>query len=454
MARKPDRIFLRVFPRRAFFYIAREFCLSLAVSFLFFFIVFFVNQILLLAEDILAKNAPFAQTALLLFYSLPSVIAIAFPFAALAGALMTSARLNSDNEIMAFSAAGLSPASLYAPFLAIGLAASLLSFTANDYFLPRGSAAFRRAYSQLVASSAAVELGPYVVKRYPRALVVTGAAAEGGVEDIVLFETEGSPPVKLITAEKASIGIDPSGNDALIEMRGVLEQAVQSGGKTRFSISLADQFQYRFRIKEPIVGFPSGDVPSEMSARDLLISIQKRQDGRAERARSLERQRAEATSRLVAAYALTAPEAPVKAPTPPAPDSQKQGGRESSFPPQSLQEAVSSLRAIAAAPDFDRSLQIYEMEFNKKLAIPTAAFFFALLAFPLGLGTRRTGRTAGFGIALLLSTIYWALLFAGQTIGLRSEVPPALAMWAPNFIVFAAAFAAWLIRRLGKRRIL
>ncbi|MCE1210200.1 MAG: LptF/LptG family permease, partial [Spirochaetia bacterium] len=84
-------------------YIAGEFLLSLGISFLFFFVVFFVNQILLLAEDILAKNAPLAQTLLLLLYSLPSVVAIAFPFSALAGALMTSARLNSDNEILAFS---------------------------------------------------------------------------------------------------------------------------------------------------------------------------------------------------------------------------------------------------------------------------------------------------------------------------------------------------------------
>ncbi|MHB0898163.1 MAG: LptF/LptG family permease, partial [Spirochaetales bacterium] len=100
----------------------------------------------------------------------------------------------------------------------------------------------------------------------------------------------------------------------------------------------------------------------------------------------------------------------------------------------------------------DRSLQIYELEYNKKFAIPAAGFFFTLLAFPLGLGTKRAGRTAGFGLALLLSTLYWALLFAGQSAGIRSSVSPGLAMWAPNGLVLLSAIVVWIARRKSGRR--
>ncbi|HWP67858.1 MAG TPA: LptF/LptG family permease, partial [Rectinemataceae bacterium] len=113
--RKKTAPHLPSFPFTVLYYIVREFFLSFMVSFLFFFVIFFINQILLLAEDILSKNVPFTQTLMLLIYSLPSVIAIAFPFAALAGALMTSARLNADNEILAFSALGISVKVLYLP---------------------------------------------------------------------------------------------------------------------------------------------------------------------------------------------------------------------------------------------------------------------------------------------------------------------------------------------------
>jgi lipopolysaccharide export system permease protein len=95
---------------------------------------------------------------------------------------------------------------------------------------------------------------------------------------------------------------------------------------------------------------------------------------------------------------------------------------------------------------------IYTLEYHKKFAIPAAGFFFSLLAFPLGLGTRKAGRTAGFGVALLISTLYWGLLFAGQTAGLRSAVSPVLAMWAPNLLVALGIAAAWIMRIFGTRR--
>ncbi|MCE1196470.1 LptF/LptG family permease, partial [bacterium] len=210
------------FPRISIVYIAREFVLSFAIAFLFFFVVFFINQILLLAEDILAKSAPAAQTGLLLLYSLPSVVAIASPFAALAGALMTSSRLNSDNEIMAFSALGISPAALYAPFIAMGLLTALLSFTANDYFLPRGAVAFRRVYGELVSRSASIELTPYSVKRYSKAVVVTGGKKGDKIGDILLFETGNGGDDRMIAAGSAQLDIDPDGYGAVIAMSDVL----------------------------------------------------------------------------------------------------------------------------------------------------------------------------------------------------------------------------------------
>lgn len=427
----------RSFPFTMQRYIVREFCLSFAISFLFFFVVFFINQILLLAEDILAKSAPLDQTLLLLLYSLPSIIAIAFPFSALAGALMTSARLNTDNEILAFSAAGVSPAALYVPFLVMGLLASVLSFAANDYFLPRSSVAFRKIYGQLVARSASIELTPYSVKRYSQAVVVTGAKDGAEIENVLLFETEKKVNDNVIAAGRASIAIDPSGNEAMIEMRGIVEHSVPISEKGKFSISKADTMTYRFALKDPVVGF-AGTSPSEMTSRSLLENLLRKRNALEARRMDAARQSSDARQRLAAAYweSTLAP-----------PDFE--GSKEAKL---RLARSVAALRQADASLPSDRSLQIYELEYNKKFAIPAAGFFFVLLAFPLGLGTKRAGRTAGFGIALLLSTLYWALLFAGQSAGIRSSVSPALAMWAPNGLVLLAAIAVWIVRRNGGRR--
>lgn len=419
------------FPALALSYLGRSFVSAFALSFLFFFIVFFVNQILLLAEDILSKNAPPGQTMLLLVYSLPSVVAIAFPFSSLAGALMTSAGLNADREILAFSACGISPRTLYLPFVLIGAFASFLSFAANDYFLPRSSKAFRSLYGQMVARSASIELKPYSVKRYPQAVVVTGEKAGDKAGQILVFEMDRPERRSLISAAAATLALDPRGEAARIEMDKVLEQSVPTKDEKNFTVTKAEHLSYRFSVDEPVVGF-SGGNPSEMSSKALSGAIVRKRLTLEARKGEAEVQRSNARAGLVLLYGAL--------------DSGLVDGD------KRLAKAVSDVSQSASARPMDRSLQIYELEYDKKFAIPAAGLFFALLAFPLGLGARRAGRTAGFGAALLLSTLYWGALFVGQTAGLRGLMSPWFAMWLPNLLVLAVTAVVWAARLGGSRR--
>jgi lipopolysaccharide export system permease protein len=52
----------------------------------------------------------------------------------------------------------------------------------------------------------------------------------------------------------------------------------------------------------------------------------------------------------------------------------------------------------------------------------------------------------GFGIGLIVSVLYWALLFGGQTMGLRMNVSPAAAMWLPNIVVIGVGMVLYRIR--------
>ena len=55
--------------KQLFLYILKEMLLYFFVCFLFLFFIFFVNNILLLASDVLSKHAPFKDVALLMLYS-------------------------------------------------------------------------------------------------------------------------------------------------------------------------------------------------------------------------------------------------------------------------------------------------------------------------------------------------------------------------------------------------
>ena len=90
-----------------FRYIFKELFLYFAVCFLFFFFIFFVNQILVMAEEILSKKAPLKDVMLLMFYSLPFIVATAAPYAALVGTLMGLGRFVSDLEFVSMNALGI-----------------------------------------------------------------------------------------------------------------------------------------------------------------------------------------------------------------------------------------------------------------------------------------------------------------------------------------------------------
>lgn len=85
-----------------------------------------------------------------------------------------------------------------------------------------------------------------------------------------------------------------------------------------------------------------------------------------------------------------------------------------------------------------RLLNMYRMEYHKKFSIPLGAFFFVLLAFPLGLTAKTNGQSVGFILGLLIAVVYWAMLIGGQTLSFRLGFNGAIMMWVPNLTVLLA----------------
>lgn len=411
-------------------YVAREFLFGFVVCFLFFFSVFFVNQILLMAEDILSKKAPLRDVLLLLVYATPSILAMSFPFAALVGALMAAGRLSSDNEMLALLASGVPAHRAFLPFVVLGLAFSLSSFVMNDVFLPLGTIEFGKLYRQLLTSTPALELKPYSVSRYRDISVVTGAASGDELDDILIFDHSDGGTSRVISAERASLSSDGATGDIILHLDDVWEQTVKSDRSDSFDWSRADTMSYRLTPRAG-ASEQTSVGPRDMSSADLAQVIADKQKALDERMKERGRQLLAARMRLYDDYgtalALGLPWVNVN---------------------ENLGADLSSVRALAP-PIEDHSLQVYRLELNKKYSIPFGALFFVFLAFPLGLGAKRSGRAVGFGLGMLISVLYWAFLLAGQTLGTRLEWSPFWAMWIPNLIVFAAGAALWAWR-LGR----
>jgi lipopolysaccharide export system permease protein len=409
-------------------YVSREFLFGALVCFLFFFAVFFVNQILLMAEDILSRKAPFKDVMLLLLYSLPSVIAMSFPFASLVGALMAAGRLSADSEMLAIMAAGIPPRRAFAPFLVLGLAFTLVSFTMNDYFLPRGSIEFGKLSRKLVASTPALELKPWSSRRYKNVTVVTGDMAGSRIKDLLIFDRSEEGSERVISAGAASLSVDEKRNDVVLYLEDVWQQTVKKAEKDRFEWAKAANMEYRISMRDQGTG-SSILGPRDMPSVDLAAVI-------ADKSASLELRRAKRDEDIASARA-TLREA-----------YEAEAAGKLSWPNQAerLRPALSALRAFGNVPPDDRTLQVYRLEYFKKFSIPSGAFCFVVLAFPLGLLARRSGRAMGFGIGILIAVVYWAFLIGGDALGRRLGWSPFWSMWLPNALVLAAGLALWAAR--------
>lgn len=191
--------------RVLFTYLLRELTVYFLIAFVFFFMIFFVNQILLMAESILRKRVPIIDVIKLITYSLPFIVAQSAPFATLVGFLMCMGRMATDNEVLVLRALGMSYVVFLIPVLFLGLIISLISFGVNDYLLPRGSLAYNRLYTEILISNPAIELEPFSVKRAQNSVLVIGDVKENKVSDLIYFDEDNTGTVRIIVAGETDI---------------------------------------------------------------------------------------------------------------------------------------------------------------------------------------------------------------------------------------------------------
>jgi len=75
-----------------------------------------------------------------------------------------------------------------------------------------------------------------------------------------------------------------------------------------------------------------------------------------------------------------------------------------------------------------------EVELHKRYAIPFACIVFGLIGVPLGIQPRRSARSYGFILGILILMTYYMSLTASEIFAMRKTIPPFLAGWAPNFL--------------------
>ena len=90
----------------------------------------------------------------------------------------------------------------------------------------------------------------------------------------------------------------------------------------------------------------------------------------------------------------------------------------------------------------------YLIEFHRRFALPTSCLVLALVGIPLGLSSKKGGKSAGFVLTILLVFAYYSVSLIGVSLARQGKVSPALGAWLANIVFFlAGAFLLWRAER-------
>ena len=89
------------------------------------------------------------------------------------------------------------------------------------------------------------------------------------------------------------------------------------------------------------------------------------------------------------------------------------------------------------------------IEFHRRFALPTACLVLALVGIPLGLSSKKSGKSGGFVLTILLVFVYYVISLIGISLARQGEVPPWLGAWLADFAFLALAL--FLLLRAERR---
>ncbi len=99
------------------------------------------------------------------------------------------------------------------------------------------------------------------------------------------------------------------------------------------------------------------------------------------------------------------------------------------------------------APDNKRFL----IELNNRFSYPAACLVLMLVGVPLGVVSRRGGKSSGFVFTLLLVVLYYILSYTGVALARQDKLPVFLAVWMANILfALAGAFLLWQMASGGR----
>ena len=164
--------------------------------------VLLIGNILRFAELVIAKGVNPLDLIRLLLYLVPYLLIFTIPVACLLALVLALGRLNTDFELIAVRASGVSPARFVTPLLVVGLLMSGLVLVINDHVVPQAHLAFRRQLKAIGVKqpTAYLEAGTFI-KEFPPYVIFVYNIQGQKLQEVRIYEPQPNGPTRTIIAD-------------------------------------------------------------------------------------------------------------------------------------------------------------------------------------------------------------------------------------------------------------
>jgi lipopolysaccharide export system permease protein len=427
-----------------------------------------LSQIAKKFGSLVGKGLPWTVIGEVFALSIPFIVAMTLPMAVLLAVLYAFSHLAADNEITAMRASGISVYQILVPVLAWGVFMSAFNFAFVDQVLPRSNARLRNLLIDIGRKKPTFELREQVINEVPPSQYFLRAnridASTGRLREVTIYDVGGDASRRIIYADSGMMAYAEGQTDLSLRLYDGSIHQYRPVDPTGFQLSYFKINDIRVKnVFDELERNTSEAVRGdrEMSTCEMLDVIR---DADREETEALQDRRALLLSDLRALLALPplyeADTSPHPAPSPaycgwiqtvqdlvlpktaeaqgaaqsqgrvPAPLPRPGGLREPSLSNWSL-----TATALDRGRDAERRAARYAVEVHKKWAISLACISFVIIGIVMALRFPRGGIGLVIGGGLLVFSVHYVGLTAGESLADRAFVTPWAAMWTPNIVL-------------------
>ncbi|HET8636023.1 MAG TPA: LptF/LptG family permease, partial [Acidobacteriaceae bacterium] len=376
---------MRILSRAIF----REILGSALLGTLLFVFVLFLRTIDRLSTLLVKTSAPPHIIAELLLYALPATLPFALPLGVLVGVLIGLSRMSADSEITAIRASGVSSAAVVRPVMLFASIALAITALCSLWLTPLSL----HRESEIAHNFAAAQLTGNIESRvfdedFPHTVVYVGDVETNGKQVIWhhVFLADTTPPAKLVQEGK-----DRGEGPRVI----VAEAAIPRPDPVHNRIVLdMRNFHSYERDKEGKVIMTSANPQIE------TIQAQTQEDFQVNKT-----------------------------------------DREMDTP--SLYRRVYHTKGLSHYQHVEAAIELHQ-----RFALPLACVLLALVGIPLGISSRKGGKSTAFVLTVLLAFLYFLGFSALVGMAKNGSLPVPIAVWTPDAVFLVLGVA--LLFRLEK----